>query len=486
MSEEIRFEKNKKVVALSISLVVMIVLAGVFGVLYILTVGKNEELTGDYDELHIDYLELSIKFNSLNDDYSILTGEYVELENDYTALVNERNILQDSYDNLIENFNKLTIDYNNLNNTFMELEKVYNILLNSYDIVLNEYITLNNSYNTLLTDFNTLLDDYNILSNDFDLLQQKYDGLLDDYNTLLGDYDNLLNDYNTLQDSYDALEIQFKALQIAYDYITDTIRQSILPIQYSIFAEAVRRYYMPIYIGELSGKEGHMGYARFCRDMVLHDSGQYNAFSEVSNAFSEALIFGNDTMYLAWYIMYWTFYPWNPYWDMDLTFDELWGIDTIVDWCIDEIDYEYDFSITDGQEYFNWDYFKFPVETAFRTKGDCDDQAILCATYLESCGFETVITLSHDPNHPTLGAFYHVSLLVHIEDTDAFWNLYTGESLWSFTSDPYPPFTWSWLDTTWDVPLGSTPPWLQDYKDFGGITDETMTLVVCDIDGAIE
>ncbi|GAG55124.1 unnamed protein product, partial [marine sediment metagenome] len=33
-----------------------------------------------------------------------------------------------------------------------------------------------------------------------------------------------------------------------------------------------------------------------------------------------------------------------------------------------------------GQENPVWDYFKFPVETAFRTMGDCEDQAILDAT----------------------------------------------------------------------------------------------------------
>ena len=192
-------------------------------------------------------------------------------------------------------------------------------------------------------------------------------------------------------------------------------------------------------------------------------------------------------MYLAWYIMFWTFWDWLPYWGIDQTWNELWGIDVIVDWCIDEIDYEYDDDITFGQEDPTWDYPKFPVETAFRTMGDCEDQAILCASYLESCGFETVMTISHDPDHPTYGAFYHGSLLVHIEDTDAFWSLYPGESLWGFyLEDPYyPEFTWSWLDTTWDVPFGSTPSWLQDYIDFGIITEDIISLAICDIDGVV-
>ena len=37
--------------------------------------------------------------------------------------------------------------------------------------------------------------------------------------------------------------------------------------------------------------------------------------------------------------------------------------------------------------------------------GDCEDQAILAATYLESCGFEIAFATSHDPDHPTLGPF---------------------------------------------------------------------------------
>ena len=125
-----------------------------------------------------------------------------------------------------------------------------------------------------------------------------------------------------------------------------------------------------------------MGYTEFCRDMILHDSSQYNAFSAVSNTFSDALTFGNDTMNVAFRTMYEEFWPWLYHWDgYDLTGNELTDIDTIVDWCITEIDYEYDWIITYNQESPTWDYPKFPVESAFRTMGDCEDQAILCAKY---------------------------------------------------------------------------------------------------------
>ena len=81
MSEEKRFIKNKKVIALSISLVVAIVFAGILGFSFISVNNNYNDLSGDYDGLYIDYLELSIDFNNLDDQYFILTGEHIELEN---------------------------------------------------------------------------------------------------------------------------------------------------------------------------------------------------------------------------------------------------------------------------------------------------------------------------------------------------------------------------------------------------------------------
>jgi hypothetical protein len=120
--------------------------------------------------------------------------------------------------------------------------------------------------------------------------------------------------------------------------------------------------------------------------------------------------------------------------------------------------------------------------------GDCEDQAILAATYLESCGFETAFVGSHDPDHPTLGPFYHGTLLVHIEDTSAFYTAYPSGYLWSLgIDDPYDPdYTWCWLDPTWDVPFGSTPSWLQDYIDYAvDIGYDNHTVVICDVNGTV-
>ena len=314
----------------------------------------------------------------------------------------------------------------------------------------------------------------------------KYNKLSGKYDGLTGDYDELLNNYQIITGDYETLFDNYQDLQNSYDAICLVIKQSILPVQYCIFAEAVRRYYEGIYIGDLTGKSYWMAFAEFCRDIILHDSDQYNSFGIVSNAFSDALRYGSNTMGLCYQIMYGTFWDWLPNWDgWGLTGNELTDIDTIVDWCIDEIDYEYDSDITDGQIYSEWDYIKFPVETAFRTMGDCEDQAILCAAYLESCGFETAIMIFHDPNHPTLGEFYHSVPLVHIEDTDAFKALYYPECpLWRFTNGPYyPDYTWCFLDPTWDIPFGSEPSWLDDYG--GSVSFSFCSIAFCDIDGTI-
>ena len=458
MSEEKRFT-NKKLIAVSIVLVLMCGTTGVLGFTLVGVLNDNTTLSGNYDELYIDYLELSIDFNTLDNQYFILTGEHIELENDYNALVITLTDMTAERDALV-------IERDGLLQDIIDLEaEIAQLKLNGTEL-------------------------QEIISG----LEDEIDGLQSELDALQLQYDNLLGDYQILYDANIALQNTYDALLLAYDYICNTIKQSILPVQYSIFAEAVRRYYMPIYLTDnLTAKEWYMGYAEFCRDMVLHDSEQYNAFSVVSNAFSDALTYGSNTMYLADYIMKYTFDYCDTinFWELDELsgLDELTIIHNVVQDCINNIDYEYDSNITIGQEDPTWDYPKFPVETAFRTLGDCEDQAILCAAYLESCGIETAINIFHDPAHPTLGAFYHGTLMVHIEDTEAFYSMFPDGSLWAFAEiDPYypPDFTWCFLDPTWDVPFGSIPLWLQDYMDLGEITEDVVSDAICDINGGID
>ncbi|MFX1317012.1 MAG: transglutaminase-like domain-containing protein, partial [Promethearchaeota archaeon] len=287
------------------------------------------------------------------------------------------------------------------------------------------------------------------------------------YNKLSEEYEQLLEDYQILTGEYNATFENYSTLLSDYSSLCSYIKKQILPVQYGLFAESVRRYYMPIYIASAVSKAYWEEVTWFYRDIILHESGQYNHFTNVSNAFKDALTYGNDTMYLCEYIMKNTFYDWLSHWaGWNLTGNELMDIDMIHQWCVDEIDYEFDENITVGQEYFQLDYAKFPVETAFRAMGDCEDQAILDAAYLESCGFETAIALFHDLSHPTLGAFYHGACMVHIEDLTSFSSMYPSCRLWQLSSsDPYyPNFTWCFLDPTWDTPFGSEPSWLKDYS----------------------
>lgn len=332
-------------------------------------------------------------------------------------------------------------------------------------LLIANLLSIGITYSILKVQLDKEHDNFNDLSNNYDDLLNDYQILTGDYNTLYDDYQELINDYNS---------------------VCSLIKQQILPVQYGLFAEAVRRYYMPQYLDGKTGKTFWISFAEFCRDIVLHDSRQLDSFSAVSDAFSDALKYGSETMYLCYKIMYDTFYDWLPNWEgFGLTGNELVDMNTIHQWCIDEIEYEDDDNITNEQEAFDEDFIKFSAETAYRTMGDCEDQAILDATYLESCGFETAIAILHDPSHPTLGSFYHSAIIIHIEDNSSFSSYYPSCGLWCFgSSDPYyPDYTWHFLDPTWDVLFGSEPTWLQDYGT--SISSTICTVAFCDVEGII-
>ncbi len=475
---------------------------------YNMAMSTLNETIEDCKILNQTYQDLILEYESLNSTYYILTGDHLDLNSTHYELIDQHEQLNQTYYGLVANYellesqnNTLTILYSELLQNHQTLQNERDELLENLNILLEDFNTLQSSYTTLESDFQSLESDYFVLSDEYDTLLQTYQILDQTYQQLVQSnqelqqnylflsisYVQLNQDYSQLNAEYDLLESDYQLLNSSYTTLTIWISQQIFPVQYCLFAEAVRRYYEPLYLDGITEKEQYMGFVEFCRDVVLHDSNQYNAFSTVSDALSDALVYGSDTMWLSWQVMYWSFWDWLPFWGVDLTGIELAGIDTVHQWCVDTIDYEYDSDITRYQEPAFGDYIKFPVETAFRTMGDCEDQAILDAAYLESCGFETAIAIFHDPDHPTLGSFYHGTLLVHIEDTSAFYSQYPTTSLWTFGSiDPYyGNFTWCWLDPTWDIPFGSNPAWLQDYLDYGGLDFDIMSIAFCDLGGAI-
>ena len=334
---------------------------------------------------------------------------------------------------------------------------------------------------------------YRWLMEKCDILSSFDDSIADNYNSLITDYNGSEIDYDGLYSIYMKLLNTYYNLLHYYAGITKIINQMILPAQYMVFAEAVRRYYFEDFYIKDTWATGNISgfwyqYARFCRDIVLHSSQNYSSmpsdsywFPEVSNALADYLICGNQTDFLAWDIFYNIYYDWLPYWCATSSGNALNDIDIVVQWCIDEIDYELDADIDLGQRLSHRDYVRFPIETAFRTMGDCEDQAMLCAAYLESRGYETALGVFHDAEN---NDFFHVTLLVHIEDTVAYYDSYSA-LLWSFGSyDPYEGYTWCWLDTTWDTPFGTDPSWMQYYLD-NGLTFDDVTFAICDLDGAI-
>lgn len=394
-------------------------------------------------------------------------------------------LTSEDHESLLLDFQDLDEEYNNLLDDYNTLLGNYSDLQSNYEIISGEYESLNETYYSLLTEYVFLNETYNELV-------INYNSIVESFNALQIAYDQLDDLYSQLLIAYAVIESEYNALLQQYYLLTTWISEMTLPAQYMVFAEAVRRYYFEdFYVKDTWATGNESGYfaeyARFSRDVVLHDSQIFGSwFSEVSNALADCLKFGNVTTYLAWYTFYYTFYDWIPNWGgYGLSGKELNDIDSIVQWCIDEIDYEYDTEITIGQDFYYWDYIKFPVETAFRTKGDCEDQALLCAAYLESCGFETALGLFHDPENPiSPDGFYHATLLVHIEDVSNFEFWHPFIPMWSLGGiDPYTGYSWVWVDPTWDVSFPSKPGWMQYYLN-NGITDDDLTIVLCDINGA--
>jgi predicted nuclease with TOPRIM domain len=493
-----------------LNILVVVLLVGIIGVSSVAVVQQMsyQSLDAEYQDLLTDYETLSSEWNQTSDDLNDLQSEFETMQTAYLTLIEDYDSLSEMYlialsnstdlqqslDDLQELYDQLLEDFALLNASFVELEQNYADLQADYAQLQSDYNELQANYNQLLLDYNDLMaqhqalqDSYNALVLAYDTLELQYDALVLDHNTLLADYNTLVDDFLALQNDYDVLEL-------SYNTLATWIRQQILPAQYMVFAEAVRRYYFEdFYI--LS--EDSLGYwpefTLFCRDVILHDSqigysplaGSW--FPDVSNALADCLRYGSQTEYLAYQNFYWVFYDWIPNWaGFALPSNRLSAIAQVTQWCIDNIEYELDSDITRYREPYSWDYIKFPVETAFRAMGDCEDQAMLTAAYLESCGFETMMVIIHDPEWNGGEGLYHGVPMIWWDNT---WPE-TRPNQWgfSFAGDgaKYNDGWWMFLDTTWNTPFGTDPAWLQWYAvtDINRVFNaEAFSYAVCDHNG---
>jgi len=475
---------NQKV----LNIFVVVLLVGIIGTSSLTVVqqlnyqnldSQYQGLLTDYETLSSDWDQTSVDLNDLQSSYLTLIEDYASLNEMYLIVLSDNTDLQQSLDDLQAQYDQLLEDFVLLSASFEELEQ---------------------DYADLQADYAQLQSDYNELQDSYDALVLAYAALELQYDTLVLDYNVLLNDYNTLTDDFLALQNDYDALELAYSTLAAWVRQQILPAQYMVFAEAVRRYYFEDFYVQNKWAEGNISgywteFTRFCRDVILHDSqigdtltGSW--FPDVSNALADCLIYGDQTELLAYHIFYWILWPWVPNWaGYALSGDPLNDISSVIQWCVDEIDYEYDSEITRSQYPYSWDYIKFPVETAFRTMGDCEDQAMLAAAYLESCGFETMMVVIHDPEWYNDTGLYHGVPMV-------FWNVTAwGDLPAGFKvalgfggagPEYYNHGWWMFLDTTWNTPFPIGPSWLDWYLAVGGSQwfDYTkFTYAVCDLDG---
>lgn len=411
-----------------------------------------------------------------------LNNQIFDLQADLNVTLGEYDDICLQYEDLLSNYSELL--------TTLSILSLENALLNqTFNNLSADFQDLQADYDSLTETYDTLVQDYEDLQNSYVSLQQQYTILEDLYDALLSAYNNLQTIFDELQLDFDNLQVAYTLLQTQYDTLCDTISQMVLPAQYAVFAEAVRRYYVNDYIFG----DTYRGYTRFCRDVILHDS-QISPFtgdlwfSDISDAFSDCLTYGSNTTFLASQIFSNIFWDWIPNWGgYDLSGNPTTDISTIVQWCCDNIDYEYDSKITEIQYSPLWDYPKFPVETAFRTLGDCEDQAILVAAYLESCGFETMMVIIHDSAWDSGAGLYHGVPMMWWDNT---WGPHPqdGFSFTSFTGNDtkYDNGWWMFLDTTWNTPFGTDPAWLQWYIDtdpYQVFNFDKFSYAVCDTDG---
>jgi predicted nuclease with TOPRIM domain len=502
------------------------------GIMYL----NNRILDAEYAALQSQYIELLDQYESTESNYSdicdeidYLLGEYDTLNKTYLDLLDTYDSLVANCSTLIETLTILSNETHELNETYQELLVEFDILNQSYWEFREEYDVLNCTYFNLHTNYTQLESDFSVLESNYTFLQSQYDTLQTQYNELqtqLQDlnttylslntsYWDMYDDYTFMQSQYGSMVNQYESLNTTYHTLCTWIGQQIYPLQICNFAEAVRRYYLDDYLGDSVYDNGDLNltkywynFTKFMGHIVYHSSSGYYFsedeyttnptddiyFDEVAWAFRDAIDWDEFPVNLTEAITlriqrrifgYYGSWMDPTWWNGTHTLELLWGErrsshvqnkwqcpSAIHQWVYNHIDYEYDSDITRYRNYTPYDYIKFPVETAFRTMGDCDDQAILDAAYLRSCGFQVATCVFHDDDHPTQGSFCHAVLFINCDfnengviDSDE--NPSGSQLWWCLNGTDY---TWLCLDPTWDVAFQSTPSWLQDYDDYG-ITD---------------
>ena len=227
------------------------------------------------------------------------------------------------------------------------------------------------------------------------------------------------------------------------NYLVNLMKNFPLPIKLKIYFEFIRQLDF-----QLTKKMD------FYVKIILHDSAQYNYYQDYSSMFDEFWETNNSMTEVE--LCFQSLSSWNYYYqNLNLLASKIHN--KVSELC----DYKYDnmmiYGILPHWEYF--DYTQFPYETAFTFSGDCEDQAILDAMLLESCGYETIIANVHDDDQNRTGresGLHHGFLWVKVNPEDNW-----SARLWRFGEGEY---EWLLLDPTWNISFGSTITWVDDYN----------------------
>ena len=102
-------------------LVVLVVVAVVFAVLWLMAYANYTGLEAKYANLQSQYNTLESNYISLESNYNNLQSQYQTLQTQYNSLQSQYSSLQTNYTTLQSRYNTLESNYSELNNTYWEL-----------------------------------------------------------------------------------------------------------------------------------------------------------------------------------------------------------------------------------------------------------------------------------------------------------------------------------------------------------------------------
>ncbi|MBS7611724.1 hypothetical protein KEJ27_05895 [Candidatus Bathyarchaeota archaeon] len=117
-----------------IAIVLLAVLAGAEGILYVPLQSSYSSLSHAYDELKESYSRLQSDYSSLYDAYNALQAKYDRLNADHTSLRSSYSTLQNDYETLEQSYNDLLNDYSHLLEDYKSLLEDYDVLQGYYEV----------------------------------------------------------------------------------------------------------------------------------------------------------------------------------------------------------------------------------------------------------------------------------------------------------------------------------------------------------------